>query len=362
MKKLFCLVALCLFLPIPFSSALTFNINYDSSVTVLTNAAQVEAAFATAAQAFHDLYTNEATINLTIYWGPTGPFSGGISLGRSQFLLIDATYAQITNALHLHRASAADTNSVASLPATDPSGTGNWVVPLAEARVLGLYPKSNSTEDGEIGFATNVSYTFDPNNRSVTGKFDFIAVAQHELSEVLGRATTELDASFGFLPYDLFRFTNSGIRSLDLSTTTNAYFSVDNGVTRLKFFYTNHLAGDIQDWKSSGTPDSFDAFSSSGHLNPLSTVDITALDVLGYNGLPLEPPHLYFTNLAGGNFQLRFVNSPGASFTVLAATNAAQPLATWFVLGAATESAAGQFQFTDTTATNKFRFYTVRSP
>jgi len=130
----------------------------------------------------------------------------------------------------------------------------------------------------------------------------------------------------------------------------------------LKFFYTNDLAGDIQDWKSSGTPDAFDAFSSSGHINPLSTVDITTLDVLGYNGPRLQPPHLYFTNLSAGNFQLRFVNSPGVSFTVLAATNLTQPLANWFVLGAATESTAGQFQFTDTTATNKFRYYTVRSP
>ena len=363
MKKLFCLVLLFLFLHTPFASALTFNITYDTSVLSSTNSAQIQAAFATVAQTFQNLCTNVATINLTIYWGPTGPFTGGISLGRSQFALIGSTYSQITNALRTRRASDADTNSVASLPASDPTGAGPWLVPLAEARVLGLYPTNNSEEDGEIGFASNKNFTFDPNNRSVPGKFDFIAVAEHELSEVLGRATTELDPSFGFLPYDLFRFTNSGVRSLDLSTTTNAYFSVDNGVTALRFFYTNHNAGDIQDWKSvAGAPDSFDALSSSNHLNPMSTVDMVSMDVLGYNGPRLEPPRVYGTNLVNGNFQLRFVNSPGVSFTVLAATNLTQPLGSWFVLGTAAESPAGQFQFIDTTKTNQQRFYLIRTP
>src|SRR5882757_4248289 len=86
MKKLFCLVFLGLLLCARPASAITFDITYDSSVTNLTNAAQVEAAFATATQLFQDLYTNKATIKLTMYWGATGPFSDGVDLGRSQFL------------------------------------------------------------------------------------------------------------------------------------------------------------------------------------------------------------------------------------------------------------------------------------
>jgi hypothetical protein len=370
MKKLFCLVSLGLFFNTRLASALTFHITYDSSVTTLTNAAQVEAAFAAAAQTFSDIATNAATIKITMYWGPVGPFVGGIGLGRSQFELIGApggrpfTYSEITNALWSHRASAADTNSVASLPATDPTGSDNWIVPLAEARVLGLFDANDPTEDGEVGFAANVNYTFDPNNRTVPGRFDFIGVAQHELSEVLGRVTVGFNdpGGNGFVPYDLFRFTNSGVRSLSMNMTTNAYFSVDNGVTQLKSFYTNASAGDIQDWKSSAIPDAFDAFSTSNHLDPMSTVDITAMDVLGYNGPRLAPPRVYETNLGGGSFRLRFVNSPGVGFTILAATNIATPLANWSVLGAPTESPSGQFQFTDTTATNTLRFYMVRSP
>jgi hypothetical protein len=360
MKKLFCLVFLGLLLVGRNASALTFNITYDSSVTSLTNAADVETAFATAARLFQDLYTNSVTVNITMYWGPTGPFTGGVSLGISQFLLADSSYSEIKAALTAHRASAADTNSVASLPPADPIG-GPWFVPIADARVLGLFPANDSTQDGAVSFATNVNYTFDPNNRAVLGKYDFIGVAEHEISEVLGRSSAQLDPTFGYLPYDLFRFTNTAARSFD-PVATNAYFSVDNGTNVLKFFYTNALFGDIQDWKSSATNDAFDAFTSSGHLSPVSTVDIMALDVLGYNGPGVPAPHLVGTNLSNGNFQIRFVNTPGVSFTVLATTNLSVPLTNWTVLGTATEIPLGQFQFIDTSATGPRRFYEVRSP
>jgi hypothetical protein len=359
MKKLICLASLWLLISSRPAAALTINVTYDSSITNAPNPAQVETAFGTAIQLFEDLYTNSATINITMYWGPAGPFSGGISLGRSQFLLIGSSYSEITNALRLSRTSTADTNSVASLPATDPTGGGNWLVPLAEARALnlsGLPPD----EDGEVGFATNVTYTFDPNNRSVSGKFDFIGVAEHEVSEVLGRCTFGLQGN-NFVPYDLFRFTNNGARSFD-ATATNAYFSVNNGATALKFYYTNASRGDIQDWLSSATPDSYDAFSSSGHLLPISTADILTLDVLGYNGPGAIRSRLFITNPANGTFQIRFVNTPGSGFTVLESTNLTKSLASWTAQGSPTESPAGQFQFTDTTATNQQRFYDVRSP
>ncbi len=354
MKKVSIAVGLFLLLQVRFASALSFHITYDSSVTTLTNAADFENAFATAAETFSDLFTNVATVNLSVY------FTNEFGLGQSHFQLASSSYTGIKNALSSHRASAVDSNAVASLPGTDPTSTGKWLVPLPEARVLGIWPTNDATEDGEISFSTNVSYTFDPNNRSVSTKFDFIGVAQHELSEILGRATAGLDGGIGYVPYDLFRFTNSGVRSLTIASTTNAYFSLDDGATALRFFYTNHLAGDIQDWKTTNTPDSFDAFVTSGHINPISTVDITAMDVLGYNGLSLDPPRLYVTK-TNGDVQLRFVNSPGVSFTILATTNLATKETSWTALGTATEGPTGQFTFTDTTATNGFRFYSVRS-
>jgi len=359
MKKTLIAVFVGLFLQMRFALALTFNITYDSSVLASTNATQITNAFAFATQSFSDAFTNSATIKITVYWGPTGPFTNGISLGQSQFPLTDSSYSEITNALRAHRASAADTNSVASLPATDPTPSKNWLVAFAEARVLGLLPLSDPTEDGEIGFATNVSYTFDPNNRSVTGKYDFIGVAQHELSEVMGRDFYDLTTYF--VPNDLFRFTNSAARNFN-PDATNVYFSVDNGFTVLKLFYTNQFLGDIQDWKSSAVPDSFNALSGSGHVNPMGTADFIAMDVLGYNSPGTNWPSRLFATKTNGNFQLRFVNSPGVTFTVLGTTNIAAKETTWTALGTATESPAGQFTFTDTTATNGVRFYSVRGP
>ena len=52
--------------------AMTINVTYDSSVTSLTNAAQVESAFADAVQTFQDLYTNAITVNITVYYASSG--------------------------------------------------------------------------------------------------------------------------------------------------------------------------------------------------------------------------------------------------------------------------------------------------
>jgi hypothetical protein len=65
----------------------------------------------------------------------------------------------------------------------------------------------------------------------------------------------------------------------------------------------------------------------------------------------------------GGGFAFSFTNSPGGSFTVLAATNATLSVAKWTVLGTANEIAPGQYQFTDLSAASiGQQFYCVRSP
>ena len=64
-----------------------------------------------------------------------------------------------------------------------------------------------------------------------------------------------------------------------------------------------------------------------------------------------------------GAFEFAFVNYPGASFIVLAATNLCQPPDTWTPLPGLTEPSPGQYQFTDPEATTSpQRFYRVRSP
>ena len=94
----------------------------------------------------------------------------------------------------------------------------------------------------------------------------------------------------------------------------------------------------------------------------------------GYNGL-LASAELYNsvlivpiilinpTKLAGGAFQFVWNNTLGSTNVVLATTNLATALSNWTLLGGATESPAGHFQFTDPQAANNSkRFYRVRSP
>jgi hypothetical protein len=71
------------------------------------------------------------------------------------------------------------------------------------------------------------------------------------------------------------------------------------------------------------------------------------------------------THLTNGSFQFDLPNLVGGSFTVFASTNAAQPFNTWSNLGPVLETpvGTGQFQFTDSHATNyPRRFYLVTSP
>jgi hypothetical protein len=354
-KVLFLFLGLLSFHP---ASALTFNVTYDTSVTSLTNAAQVEAAFAVATQTFQSLYTNKMTVNLTVY------FSSSVGLGESSYPLVgNPSYTQLTNALRAARTTAADSNSVASLPAFNPIGSSVWWIPRAEAKALtALSPPynvspTNPATDGSVSFASTVSYAFDATNRSVAGKFDFIGVAEHEISEVLGRSFLLNYSLSGYEPNDLFRFTNSGARSLNVNDA-NVYFSADNGVTGIKFYYGDVNSGDVQDWETYAPADAFDAYLSRGDEATLSAADLTALDVLGYN-LNFTPPQLTCTRLGNGNFQLNFTNVTGLNFSILGSSNPTQPASNWSVLGAPTEISSGQYQFTDTSA-NVVRYYRVR--
>ena len=80
---------------------------------------------------------------------------------------------------------------------------------------------------------------------------------------------------------------------------------------------------------------------------------------------PAPPPIIldHLTKTVGGAFQFAFTNTPGATFTVLASTNPALPLANWRIVGSVSETSAGSYQFADRSATNcPACFYRVRTP
>jgi sugar lactone lactonase YvrE len=79
----------------------------------------------------------------------------------------------------------------------------------------------------------------------------------------------------------------------------------------------------------------------------------------------LGPPQILSVVPVQGNgvLQLAFGNNSTASFTVLSATNAFLPLSNWTVVGEASNTAPGLFQFTSQPTTNDVqRYFRVRSP
>ena len=154
------------------------------------------------------------------------------------------SYSQVRNAMISDARSSADQAAVASLPAADPTGGRRELMSTSEAKALGL--SNYSGTDGFIGFDKSSSWTFDPNHRNVGGAFDFIGVAEHELSEVLGRISDLGTISGGTLdPLDLFRY--SGPNSRALSPGNGQYFSINGGKTNLDTF-NGTGGGDLGDW------------------------------------------------------------------------------------------------------------------
>jgi hypothetical protein len=259
------------------AEALVINASYDPSVSRAP--AGFQDAFQSAITLFQNTYSEPVTINLSVGWGELGGSSiASGALGESGTSVVGSfTYSQVRNALLANAKSSADAAALASLPAVDPTGGKRQWMASSEARALGL--GGNVSSDGAVGFDSTVAWTFDPNNRAVKGAYDFIGVAEHEISEVMGRVAGLGTFNGALVPLDLYRYSSAGNRAL--TPGSNEYFSIDGGATNINTF-ASPGGGDLGDWAGQ-TSDAFNAFAYPGALLPFSLGDITVMEALGYD-------------------------------------------------------------------------------
>ena len=277
------------------SGNLTFDINWDSSVGKAPSG--FVGAFETAVK---DLIVLNSplpdTITLDVGWGETGgsmlPFG---ALGESATNIFQVNYAALQTAMNTYLVA----NNDSPLPSTNPEPNNTLWVAGAEEKALGLIP-NNTSLDSSVGFSSRVSWNF---TTSTTIGYDFISIAEHEISEAMGRlsligATISDNGTLytnGLSPMDLFRYSAPGTRSV--TSGQAAYFSPNGGassgpvdnLTGSSLTYFNSTAGgDPGDWQSSGATsagrDAYSAFASSGVQYAVSNVDQTLMNVLGFHG------------------------------------------------------------------------------
>jgi hypothetical protein len=275
----------CLALALACSSqpaqALSFNLSFDTSTSAAPGG--FFTAFNDAIQFYETQYTDPITINLHVGWGEIdggslNPGDLGQSLTNQQGFY---TYGQVRAALLGDAKSAADFAADLTLGTTDPFSGAHFVMSNAEAKALGLLAGNAAGIDGWVGFDSAASYTFDPNNRAVAGEYDFVGLANHEITEVMGRyGLGQNGASSGrYSPIDLFHYSGNGVR--DLTPANGDYFSIDGGVTNINTF-NGTGGGDLSDWAGL-TPDAYNAFLNHGQEIDVSPGDITLMDVIGYD-------------------------------------------------------------------------------
>lgn len=252
-----------------------------------------------AAAAYLDaLITNPITVTIRVGWGendgspiPAGELaSGGPTNGSGM------SYGTLKAELARVATTPADQSVVANLPAADPTGGGNFFVASALEKAWGALPAASPGIDGSIGFSGSYRFTFDPNARAQPGLYDFIGIAEHEITHALGRFAGLQYSPGWYSPMDLVRYAAPG--ALALARGEASYFSIDGGRTALLPFDPSPT-GDPGDWASSVPGDPF-GYSLPGQAEPMSATDITMMDVLGYNVAGTPPPATTGGNTAIG--------------------------------------------------------------
>jgi PEP-CTERM motif len=297
----------------PARAGLTITPTFDSSITGDPNAAVIESTINTAIQTYENLFTNP--INVSIY------FQEGGGLGTSITGVYDLNgfngntgYQNFRSGLAAQFAisgNSAQGTALNNLPvqANNPvNNAPDLLVKSADGRALGfntpgVVTVGSHAYDGQI--ILNTSLTF-PGSPGSSLSYSLLAVAEHEIDEVLGLGSNVGGTGFFVNPAaeDLYRFQHSSTTRNYTTSGDNAWFSINGGTTSLVQFNQDGV-GDYGDWHpGSGTTRVQDAYATPGATETILTdggAEITALNVVGYSLVSTipEPSSLAIAGLGG---------------------------------------------------------------
>ena len=264
--------------------ALVIKTVFDTSILNDPNASRIMDTIDSAIAVYEANFSDPMTVTINFQETSSG-------LGASTTYYITRSYSSFFSHLSSDASTSGDSVALAHLPsgANNPVNDSTSVtMSTANARAIGY--NSNPPPGEPDGYVYLNTAIINPDRTSINpNKYDLFAVVSHEIDEVLGfdSALNGLDngspaPSGAVSALDLFRYDQNGNRSLNASSGSQAYFSIDGSSLLVQF--NQDASGDFSDWYSLGnyTPRVQDAFGTPGAI-PTLGVELIALDVIGYN-------------------------------------------------------------------------------
>lgn len=323
------------------ASALTIVLTDDGGGGVVEGTGAFN-AFSAAARFWESVFTNDATVNLTVGFRSLDP---GV-LAQAGSARTDVDVGTFMNALaatgttNLDATAVLPTLGASTIGATGavdaiisgprPDGTG-VALPLERVldndggannsilwannsvlKAVGLLGDDGSS-DAAITFSSNFQFDFNPTDGIDAGAFDFVGIAIHEIGHALGFVSGvdiyDINTGFGgdigqfglFSALDLFRYSNESAAqgALDWAVgghedpDTASFFSLDGGATNLfgdAFFSTGSQNGDgrqASHWRDVGFGETqrgiMDPTFGRNQEGIITGLDLAAFDAFGWN-------------------------------------------------------------------------------
>jgi len=274
------------------SAGLVINATFDSTITSDPNAAAIETTINNAIAILQSAFSDPITVNITFKKVTSG-------LGQSSTFFGNLPYSSFLSALKADAKSTDDATAVgllANVAANPVNGNANINVKLANLRAVGINANpSPGQPDGTIGLNTLLT---SPGSPGSTGAYNLLPVILHEMDEVLGLGSSLPSVPVATIfPEDLYRYRAVNTRTFTTADSRTgagfAYFSIDAN-TALAEFDNQNDGGDFGDWQSNPPRAGVaakvqDAFTGPG-ANPAMSVELVALDVVGYDRASAPPP------------------------------------------------------------------------